>query len=136
MNSKTKKTTKRVAPFPNENIDETNNQSLKVWVPLTPTNYKSNEAFPSEKSTLTRDSISTDFGKSFAVYCNRMMEHSKTEKASHLVSIADLTSSSASDPLGILITTFGFEQEFINYLFDISKVLNWFNKFDRVSGKS
>lgn len=122
---KNKRQTRRVCPPFSEN--QTNQD------PATSPTEKSLRKTQCESTSLERSTPlkpqdngkseqAPDFGKSFFVYTNRLMEYGKNETASHLVSIADLTSSRASKPLGILITSFGFEQEYINYLFEISKV--------------
>ena len=119
-----KKILKRVSPCP-----ESDSSFLKsLGISLKNEESKENPKNHLKKKSLfdhlkmSKASVSEEFGKSFHMYMNRLIEYPRSESAKHLISLADLTSSRSSEPLSLLVTTFGFEKEFINYLLEFTKV--------------
>jgi hypothetical protein len=124
---KLSKTLKRVAPCPDSDdllktgtdMDSSKNVLKSKQISLNTKNTSSSQDY----FAMEKNDNFYEYGLSFHLYMNRLLEYPRNEKANHLVTLADLTSSSSSEPQGILVTTFGFEKEFIKYLFDITKVL-------------
>jgi hypothetical protein len=63
----------------------------------------------------------------FKFQMNKLMDYPRNLKLDYLTSLKDITSLKGSYPESILITTFGYEREFINFLLENSKVFSIIN---------